>query len=164
MITLTLARYEVGGRYCIPGHCWVLHLSVTSTGGHGSPPCCGCSNTCLVVFFVPLPHVTLQSLHGSQESTLQSTSKEKLKGEITQHFSPLQSIERPRVGKTLSFQKRKITFTWFSVARLLFFQSWTGRSTVIGLLKNSPASGLGSTSAGCAAVRPRGPIFNFAVN
>ena len=115
-------------RWYIPGHCWVLHLSVTSRGGQGSPPYCGCSNTCLVVVFVPLPHVTLQSLHGSQVSTSQSTLKEKLKGEIT-HLSLLQSIERPQVGKTLSFQKRKITFTWVSVARLLFPQSWTASSS-----------------------------------
>ena len=148
----------------IPWHCWVLHLSVTSSCGHGSPPCCGCFNTCLVVVFVPLPHVTLQSLQGSQESTLQSTSKEKLKGEITQHFSLLQCIERPQVGTTFSYQKRNITFALFSVARLFFLQSWTGISSFFRLLNNSPSSRLGSTSAGCATVRPRGPIFNFAVN
>ena len=93
---------------------------MTSKGGQGSPPCCGSFNTCLVVVFVPLPQVTLQSLQGSQESTLQSTIKERGKGEITQPFSLLQSIERPQVGKKLSFQKRKITFTLISVARLLF--------------------------------------------
>jgi len=142
----------------------VVHLSLTSRGGQGCPPCCGCFNTCLVVVFVPLPQVTLQSLQGSQESTLQSTLKEKSKGEITHHFSLLQSIERPQVGKKLSFQKRKITFTWVSVARLLFLQSWTDSSSYLCLLNNSSSSRLGSTSAGCAAVGPRGPIFNFAVN
>ena len=141
-------------RWYIPGHCWVVHLSVTSRGGQGSPPYCGCSNTCLVVVFVPLPHVTLQSLHGSQASTLQSTLKEKLKGEIT-HFSLLQSIERPQVGKALSFQKRKITFTWFSVARLLFLQSWTRSSSYLSISNDSSSSGLGSTSAGRAALGPR---------
>jgi len=142
----------------------VLHLSVFSRCGQGAPSCCGFSKIVLIVFFVPLPHVTLQSLHGSQESTLQSTSKEKLKGEITQHFSLLQYIGRPQVGKTLSFQKRKITFTWVSVARLLFLQSWARSSSYLSLLNNSSSSRLGSTSAGCATVRPRGPIFNFAVN
>ena len=51
----------------------MLQLSATSRGGQGSPPCCGFSRTSLVVVFVPLPHVTVQSLHGSQESTLQLT-------------------------------------------------------------------------------------------
>ena len=61
-------------------------------------------------------------------------------------------------------QKKKITWTLVGVARLLFLQSWTDSSSILCLLTNSPSSCLGSTSAGCTAFGPWGPIFNFTVN
>ena len=144
----------------------MVHLSVTSRGGQGSPPYCGCFNTCLVVVFVPLPQVTLQSLHGSQISTLQSTLKEMLKGEITHHFSEsaenginhhfsiLLNNNSLFVKLTTTSQQRKITFALVSVARLFFLQSLAHSSSILSLLNNPPSSRLGSSSAGCAAVRP----------
>ena len=61
-------------------------------------------------------------------------------------------------------QKKKITWTLVSVARLLFLQSWTDSSSALCLLNNSSSSCLGSTSAGRATLGPWGPIFNFAVS
>ena len=61
-------------------------------------------------------------------------------------------------------QKKKITWTLVSVARLLFLQSRTDSSSILCLLNNSSSSRFGSTSAGHTAVRPQGPILYFTVN
>ena len=132
-----------------PGHSSVLHTIVSSRAGHVVPPCFGCWMTSRVLVLVPPPQVRLQSPHGDQSSTLQST-------------------EDPQFSKDIMMKMNKqdgeTTWAFFSVALFRFLQIRARSSCILCFSDHLPSSLLASTSASHTAIAPCRPIVNFALN